>query len=485
MKIYSFEEPLLEFANDSHVCPRFGIAHFETYDSQPLLFDTKPKDIVLGIIGTQQTFEKFGTWLKLCSDFIEGKPDSNKTNLFTSFCGFNEHGGFRSRIVYSLPYFRQINDTDLDKIVRGVKKIGRQTAIKEVAELYLQNIRFLAQNKTPQVIVCLIPQKVYTKVLGSVTSDEIDDEGETTKASMETNFHHLLKAKAMQYKIPIQIILETTLSTEPPPPGSKSDLQDIATRAWNLCTALYYKAGGIAWKAYAPGQRDLTCFVGISFYKTLDKKSLQTSLAQIFDEQGKGVILRGSPAQIDQKGDRQPHLTELQAHELLVNAIDAYKFAESVSPKRVVIHKSSKYTDQEMEGFRKAIEDKGISTFDFVAVLESDVRLFRNGSYPPLRGTCLELAENKFLMYSKGSVSFYQTYAGMYVPHPIDIGIEALNSSPRIVCEEILSLTKMNWNNTQFDRRMPITVDCSRSVGSILKYVEDDRIPEMKYSFYM
>src|SRR5213078_1951447 len=103
MKTRFFDEPLLQFANDSHECPRFGIANFETYDSGDLLYATKPKDIVLGIVGTEQTFEKFEMWLQLCADFIPEKP-SNQANLFTSFCGFNEWVGFKAKMVHSQPY---------------------------------------------------------------------------------------------------------------------------------------------------------------------------------------------------------------------------------------------------------------------------------------------------------------------------------------------------------------------------------------------
>jgi len=483
MKTRFFNEPVLEFGNDSHECPRFGIANFETYDSQPVLFSTKPKNIVLGIIGTEQNFEQFIGWLNLCSDFIPEKP-SKQSNLFTSFCGFNEYVGFNAKMVYSQPYFRQINDTDINRIIKGVKKVGRQAGINEVAQIYLQHIEFLAQNKNPQVIICLVPDKLFAKVLKGGKHVEIEDKDEVQDDS-EINFHHFLKAKSMQYKIPIQIVKERTLPIEQIKENSKSDLQDLATRAWNFCTAVYYKAGGIPWKAITKEIDNLTCFVGISFYRSLDKETLQTSLAQIFDEQGKGVILRGSPVQIDKKGDRQPHLTEEQAYELLRHAIEAYKFAEGVSPKRVVLHKSSKYTESEVEGFTKAIEEKQITTFDFVNIVESDVRLFRMGNYPPLRGTSIELAEHNHLLYTKSAVSYYQTYAGMYIPRPIEIRMEALNSSSRKVCEEILSLTKMNWNNTQFDGKMPITIECSRSVGSILKYLNENEKPETRYSFYM
>ena len=44
----------------------------------------------------------------------------------------------------------------------------------------------------------------------------------------------------------------------------------------------------------------------------------------------------------------------------------------------------------------------------------------------------------------------------------------------------------MNWNNTQFDGLEPITVRAARQVGSILKYIDDPKLPyQSRYSFYM
>ena len=48
-------------------------------------------------------------------------------------------------------------------------------------------------------------------------------------------------------------------------------------------------------------------------------------------------------------------------------------------------------------------------------------RLFRPGSAPPLRGTLLALADRELALYTKGSVDFYSTYPGMYVPRPLGI----------------------------------------------------------------
>ncbi len=387
-------------------------------------------------------------------------------------------------------YFRQINDTDINRNIKEVQKFKNFDEVKKrIANDYLTHIEYLADNKNPDVIVCILPDNLYNKILKvekneSADIEEAPQQNETITEieDIALNFRNFLKAKAMRFRIPLQLIKESSLSVEQI--GEKSSKQDLATRAWNFCTAIYYKAGGIPWKAQVKGNDNLTCFVGISFYRSLDKKTLQTSLAQVFDEQGKGVILRGSPVEIDKK-DRQPHLTEQQAYELLKNAIRGYKDAEGTYPRRVVVHKSSKYTEEEKEGFSKAIEEEEISTFDFITIFESDIRLFRIGNYPPLRGTCLELTETQYLLYSKSSVDYYQTYAGMYIPQPIEIRIAELNSSPLKICEEVLALTKMNWNKTQFDGKMPITIDCARSVGKIMKYVKEDETPSKKYGFYM
>ena len=45
------------------------------------------------------------------------------------------------------------------------------------------------------------------------------------------------------------------------------------------------------------------------------------------------------------------------------------------------------------------------------------------GVYPPLRGTALELEGDEFILYTKGSVPFFQTYPGMYVPRPLDVRV--------------------------------------------------------------
>jgi len=62
---------------------------------------------------------------------------------------------------------------------------------------------------------------------------------------------------------------------------------------------------------------------------------------------------------------------------------------------------------------------------------------------------------------------------------------ERFDSSIDEITKEVLGLTKMNWNNTQLDGRMPITIECAQSVGEIIKYVDPSEKPQVSYSYYM
>lgn len=113
------------------------------------------------------------------------------------------------------------------------------------------------------------------------------------------------------------------------------------------------------------------------------------------------------------------------------------------------------------------------------------MRMFRNGQYPPLRGTFLDLDKTHSLLYTRGSIDFYQMYPGMYVPRSLEI-INAESDRPaKVLAREILALTKMNWNNTQFDAAFPITVKAARQVGAILRYLDTQSAIQQRYAFYM
>jgi argonaute-like protein implicated in RNA metabolism and viral defense len=109
----------------------------------------------------------------------------------------------------------------------------------------------------------------------------------------------------------------------------------------------------------------------------------------------------------------------------------------------------------------------------------------KKGIYPPLRGTVIQLGKTNYLLYTKGYSRYLETYPGLRVPTPIEIVEHHGDSSLETICEEIFSLTKMNWNSADFCIRNPITLEYASEVGKILAYVPEEVIPRPEYRFYM
>jgi hypothetical protein len=97
----------------------------------------------------------------------------------------------------------------------------------------------------------------------------------------------------------------------------------------------------------------------------------------------------------------------------------------------------------------------------------------------------LALDAREHLLYTRGSVDFYATYPGLYIPQPLLFRCDAVEATPRQIAREMLALSKLNWNHTQFDGSEPITVVAARKVGDILKYIPEGGPIAPRYSFYM
>jgi len=150
-----------------------------------------------------------------------------------------------------------------------------------------------------------------------------------------------------------------------------------------------------------------------------------------------------------------------------------------------VIHKSSSFSPAELEGSSAAVREFQIEYCEMLSMAPSFVRLFRKEEYPPLRGTLLILEPSVAHLYTRGSVEFYETYPGMYMPRTLRIEAARTERSLESHAVEILALTKMNWNDTQLDGALPITIRAARQVGKILRYLgQNENLPH-KYSFFM
>ena len=473
MNVEHLLEPRLLFANGTHICPRRGIGEYGVFDQTQA---TRRREIYIGGVGTSNCIGLLDAWLNRCGAVIAAASDVKQENLRLPFCGFNSKSGFGAEMKFSSDLSRTIKNSEIETIL-DIK--NRTERVFHAVEHYYEHIKFLAQNRHVDVIVCVIPENLYEGIAIEDPPDEETLEAEV-EVYEELNFRRALKAKTMRFAKPLQLVRQVSLDET-----KVAGQQDDATKAWNFCTALYYKSGPtIPWKLDQDSAKASSCAVGISFYRSRDRLTLSTSLAQIFDELGNGLILRGTPVDID-KDDRSPRLSEGQAYDLLTAALNEYRVALRNYPARVVIHKSSHFSDEEVSGLGSAAQEVKIDMVDFVTVVDSKLRLFRDGNYPPYRGTLAQVDDDRQLLYTRGSVWYYQTYPGLYVPQPIELRIVKSEESPNFIAKEVLGLTKMNWNNTQFDGKYPVTLGCSRKVGEIMKYLTDTDTPQIRYGYYM
>ena len=169
MKLHFIQEPLLEFGQDKHICPKAGITQYGVYDTR---FDARRERIFVGAVGTSDTLSRLAVWLEKCSNHILPPENSKQPNLFPGFCGFNPESGFKAELVLEERITRPINNSDIGKIIKIENWNDR---VNEAVETYYQQVKFLAQNRSVDLIVCVIPTRLYNKIATEKTKTHRKD----------------------------------------------------------------------------------------------------------------------------------------------------------------------------------------------------------------------------------------------------------------------------------------------------------------------
>jgi hypothetical protein len=171
--------------------------------------------------------------------------------------------------------------------------------------------------------------------------------------------------------------------------------------------ALFYKAGKVPWRLPREEGDFKASYLGIGFYRDLSGQRLLTSTAQMFDERGRGLSLRGARAQTD-KGDLHPYLERNDAYDLVMRSVPAYRAHHGHAPARLVILKTARFQPGEADGIGQACDEMQIDRRDLVWVSESShVTLVRESDHPPLRGSFIQLGRDA-LLFTRGSVPYYR-----------------------------------------------------------------------------
>jgi hypothetical protein len=487
-------EPDLEFAyGERSPHPKDGLF---LYGPQPK--GKKAREIRVGVVGTSDGIAHFRAWSRSIMQVVPvpppGKGEKKDRLHLANFPGLEETFGiaFDPDEISAL----SLSLTDIDKATR-IENLNE--AVDKVARLYIDRVRKHLKNEeqTVDVWMLVLPDIVYDRCRpGSKRTGLVIEPGDFgRRQKMKTNlpllalagvidqtneeifndvpdFHRRIKAEFLTIA-PTQLVRETTLApnaflNKAGYPIRKT--QDAATLAWNLATGLYYKTQPRPpWRlaAIRPG----VCYIGM-VYKALphDPNGHACCAAQMFLTEGDGVVFRGANGPW-KTGDYEFHLKRDAAKALLERVLETYAETHGGPPKELFIHGQTYFNDEEWQAFCDAAP-KGTNVIGVrIRTTGGETKLFRDGDYPVLRGTALLLGPQTAFLWTTGYIPQLDTYIGPETPNPLHITV--MRSKERLpdirtVLEDIMGLTKINYNSCNFNDGLPVTVRFAQMVGDVL-----------------
>ena len=491
-------EPLLEFRYAQPLeDPHDGLSIFGPYDAdQP----SHPRNISYGLVGTPSGIDEFGRWAEHLR-LPAYPPDGGDRRLWPTFPGFEV--AFASIWPESPTWTIAIDNQKLSDASRDMDPNKRASA---VVELYLDGIQRLSKRDDPLgVIVCVVPDVVHANcrprsrvvdgigyALRSRTRTQrirgqldLFDQYDPAIYQYSVDFRRQLKARSMEFDVPIQIVRESTLRSDDQVEPGQRGLTPLVDRAWNLAVAMYYKSGGKPWRL--DSARPGVCYIGISYRRRdADPGSrVACCAAQMFLDTGDGIVFMGEygPWYSPERNDF--HLARSAARRLLEGVLGTYEQLEGKPLTEVFLHSRSGLDLEELAGFSDACASDVKLVGVRVRQERNDVRLFREGSYPVLRGTFWQINDRKGYLWGSGFKPRLGTYDGWEVPAPLRMEIQHGDADLQQVAQDILGLTKLNYNACRLGDSEPVTIGFSDAVGEILISNPTVRERSPKFKFYI
>lgn len=493
--VVNLEEPRLLFGHgQSLVHPKDGLTLFGPY--------TRISGSVrYGVIGTKEGLEVFDTWTAQANKFLpayEGSPFTRRKDAKFGKLAHQYFPGFQALfgITWSpTPESRCVIAED--QLESALRVHDLNTRISRVVNIYTKRLireNYESENKPDLWFVIVSkrldglcrprsePPKNYLEGTRAqdvrqrglfVDQGEADDFAEEYQEALKfkPDFHNQLKARLLKHQIITQVLQEETLDAcLRTPDNFARDKEDPATISWNLATSIFYKTRRRPW--ILSDARPGVCYMGIVFKRlTLPQGGKNACCgAQMFLEDGNGMVFKGALGPWYSERLRECHLNSEEAEKLLTTAIHAYAHEHgNQAPREVFVHGSARFNEQEWEGFERAalrFETKVIGIR--IRKIAGSLRLFTRGKGAVMRGTALIVSNKRAFLFASGFVPRLNTYPGWNVPNPLDIEICNGESDLSTVLQDILRLSKLNYNSCKFSDGYPITLKFAGKIGDIL-----------------
>jgi hypothetical protein len=460
---YRFLEPEMQFSvtdeNKRSVNQLKGISRFSPLDCSYHTKQTHRLSIELAVISTQEDIGKLLGHLSRLNQPI--LPNNKYEGFLPQYTGFDSV--FKRGITVPLA-------NDRNRVfLYSSSQTSRMNEV-EYAEYLKRFIDRLSGQNNFDIVVIYIP-----------TSFSRFRENHQT----DFNLHDAIKLYATDHSVKVQFIEERSI-----------DYYDKCKVMWGLSTSLYAKASGVLWQPVTMSKD--TAFVGVS-YAISKSKGTCIGCSQLFDSTGTGIrlLLR----KIDDPGfrGRNPYMKSDEARSMMSALRDQYYKCDPTNQlKRIVVHKTTPFTQEEIKGFTQALE--GIDDIELLQIQEySPWRAIRYDTpdfkgdpedFAIHRGTTMPIDDDCFLLWTHGCIqhadlsgSGYNYYKGSReIPSPLLIKRFYGKASGDVLVNEILMLSKMNWNSgDSLYKQLPVTLDFAKVLSRMSK--QDEAIYNKPYDF--
>jgi len=434
------DEPLLRFRNNMRFSePRIGLKKAGPYDS----YEHANSEFTIGLIAEKELYDNSK---RLIEKLLTGLPR-----------GFYEGFGRILRV-------RGLTLSSEKKVY--LEKDQPLTEIyEEMKSVYLDLVDSLP---SPSTVLIVLPDK-----------------------AVEHLYHEIKALRFMVYNkiVRIQIIREKTLRSV------LFDNELLNFTLFNLASGIYAKSGGIPWLLDEP-LIPSGLFIGIAFTRprqdqeTNRQESFYYGVLTVHNKWGKflDTIIRGIRTDLSRLedlmrryGTRGLFVPKKEMTEMLRHTINQIKDRTGQPPSLVILHKSAPFHKDEVEAIHDIASEYGIK-YGLVHIERNNLyRGFNMGQHlgNPTRGDIVIDDEypGKAILFTTGCTQSIDNWNRVRIkprnrpgtPRPIEINIQE-NTTPLTIdklAQQILALTKLDWNNTEIEVREPITIKYARKVAKL------------------
>lgn len=450
---FQIPEPQLVFANrsgtaiarDTH--PVRGILNNRPFD-YPLTMQGFGSEVRMGVICPRAETRMLQSFLDNLGRQIQ--PSRQEDDYLPAYPGFRN--AFGLDLVVAEP--------DSRGWITCPEPAGGDNKIRtvETARAINRGIETLQASFSPNVVLIFFPQRWASYRRFNTEQERFD-------------VHDFVKASSVQKGIGTQFLDQETLS------------DNLQCRVWWwLSLAFYVKALRTPW-LLNDLERD-TAYVGLGMSYDLNQeqgKKVVMGCSHIYSSQGEGLQYRLGQVENPVFYNKNPFLSRDDARRVGEQIRELFFESHSVLPQRVVIHKRTRFTEDEQLGLKEGLS--GVKQIDMLEItIDKALRYIasavdsrgglREDNYPVSRGSVVRLDDFTALVWVHGVSSAVSSTRRYYqgkrrIPAPLSVQRHAGQSDVRDLAAEILGLSKMNWNTFDLYTKLPATVQSSNEIARI------------------